>query len=65
LQGNPQAQDMTAEEIDQIAIQQVPQMLSMLTEQGLLVATETHYTTDFMLKDSQFKVNEKLIPLPL
>jgi len=65
LQGNPQAQDMTAEEIDQIAIQQVPQMLAMLTEQGLLVATDTQYTTDFMLKDSQFKVNEKLIPLPL
>jgi len=64
IQANPQAQNMTTEEIDQIAIQQVPQMLTMLTEQGLLVATETHYTTDFVLKDSQFKVNEKLIPLP-
>jgi len=37
----------------------------MLTQQGLLVATESHYTTDFALKDSQFKVNEKLIPLAL
>jgi uncharacterized protein YdgA (DUF945 family) len=55
---------MSAEEIDQIAAQQVPQMLAMLTEQGLVVTTDTHYTADFVLKDSQFKVNEKLIPLP-
>jgi uncharacterized protein YdgA (DUF945 family) len=65
LKANPQTQDMTAEEIDEIAIQQVPQMLDMLTQQGLLVATETQYTTDIILKDGQLKVNEKLIPLPL
>ncbi|NQZ22133.1 MAG: DUF945 family protein [Colwellia sp.] len=64
LLANPQAQDMSAEEIDKMAAQQVPQMLDMLTQQGLLVATDSHYTTDFLLKDSQFKVNEKLIPLP-
>ena len=64
LLANPQAQDMSAEEIDQMAAQQVPQMLDMLTQQGLLVATDSHYTTDFILKDSQFKVNETLIPLP-
>jgi uncharacterized protein YdgA (DUF945 family) len=65
LQANPQTQDMSVEEIDEMAGQQVPQMLDMLAQQGLLVATDTHYTTDFVLKDSQFKVNEKLIPLPL
>lgn len=64
IQANPQAQGMSAEEIDQMATQQVPQMLDMLAQQGLLVATDTHYTTDFVLKDSQFKVNEKLIPMP-
>jgi uncharacterized protein YdgA (DUF945 family) len=64
LQANPQAQDMSAEEIDQMAAQQVPQMLDMLAQQGLLIATDTQYTTDFVLKDSLFKVNEKLIPLP-
>ncbi len=64
LQANPQTQDMTTEEIDKMAAQQVPQMLNMLVEQGLLVVTDTHYTTDYILKDSQFKVNEKLIPLP-
>jgi uncharacterized protein YdgA (DUF945 family) len=64
LQTNPQTQDMTTEEIDKMAAQQVPQMLNMLVEQGLLVVTDTHYTTDYILKDSQFKVNEKLIPLP-
>lgn len=65
IQANPQAQDMSAAEIEQMAAQQVPQMLDMLTQQGLLVATDSHYTTDFALKDSQFKVNEKLIPLAL
>jgi len=65
LQANPQTQEMSAEEIDQMAAQQVPQMLDMLTQQGLLVATDSHYTTDLVLKDSQFKVNEKLIPLAL
>lgn len=64
LQTTPQTQDMTTEEIDKMAAQQVPQMLNMLVEQGLLVVTDTHYTTDYILKDSQFKVNEKLIPLP-
>jgi uncharacterized protein YdgA (DUF945 family) len=64
LQANPQAQDMSLEEIEQMAAQQVSPMLDMLVQQGLLVATDTHYTTDLSLKDSQFKVNEKLIPLP-
>jgi uncharacterized protein YdgA (DUF945 family) len=64
LQANPQTQGMSAEELDNMAAQQVPQMLGMLAQQGLLVATDTSYTTDFVLKDSQFKVNEKLIPLP-
>jgi len=64
IQANPQAQDMSVAEIEQMAAQQVPQMLEMLAQQGLLVTTDSHYTTDFALKDSQFKVNEKLIPLP-
>ena len=64
LHANPQAQGMSAEEIDQMAAQQVPQMLDMLAQQGLLIETDTQYTNDFVLKDSKFKVNEKLIPLP-
>jgi len=64
IQANPQAQDMSVAEIEQMAAQQVPQILEMLAKQGLLVTTDNHYTTDFALKDSQFKVNKKLIPLP-
>jgi uncharacterized protein YdgA (DUF945 family) len=64
LQSNPQAQDMTDEELNNLTAQQVPAMLAMLTQQGMLVATETSYTSDFSLIDSKLKVNETPIPLP-
>ena len=64
LQSNPQAQDMTDDELNQLTAQQVPAMLAMLTQQGMLVATETSYTSNFSLIDSKLKVNETQVPLP-
>jgi hypothetical protein len=31
-----------------MAVQQVPQMLSMLVEQVFFIVTNTHYTTDYI-----------------
>lgn len=65
LQTNPQTMGMTQEEIEQIAKQQVPQMIQTFMQQGFIVANETSYTSKFAFKDKALTINDKQIPLPL
>ncbi|WP_444895010.1 YdgA family protein [Microbulbifer sp. EKSA008] len=65
LKNNPQTQGMSEEQLEQIAAQQVPTILASLEQQGLLVSTNDGYISNVSLKDSELKVNEKPMPLPL
>ncbi|WP_444908901.1 YdgA family protein [Microbulbifer sp. TRSA005] len=65
LKNNPQTQGMSEEQLEQVAAQQVPTILASLEQQGLLVSTNDGYSSNISLKDSEFKVNEKPMPLPL
>ncbi|WHI48443.1 DUF945 family protein [Microbulbifer sp. VAAF005] len=65
LKNNPQTQGMSEEQLEQIAAQQVPAILESLEQQGLLVSTNDGYISNVSLKDSELKVNEKPMPLPL
>jgi uncharacterized protein YdgA (DUF945 family) len=65
LKANPQAMNMSEEELEQLAAQQVPQMLQMFMQQGFIVANEKSYTSKFTFKDKALTVNDKQIPLPL
>lgn len=65
LKANPQTMGMSEAELEQIAKQQVPQMLQMFMQQGFIVANETSYTSKFSFKDKALTVNDKQIPLPL
>ncbi|BBM00261.1 YdgA family protein [Microbulbifer sp. GL-2] len=65
LQNNPQTQGMSEEQLEQVAAQQVPTILASLEQQGLLVSTNDGYSSNISLKDSEFKINEKPMPLPL
>ncbi|WP_413664602.1 YdgA family protein [Microbulbifer sp. CNSA002] len=65
LKNNPQTQGMSEEQLEQIAAQQVPTILESLEQQGLLVSTNDGYISNVSLKDSELKVNEKPMPLPL
>ncbi|WP_299581858.1 DUF945 family protein [uncultured Microbulbifer sp.] len=65
LKNNPQTQGMSEEQLEQVAAQQVPTILESLEQQGLLVSTNDSYSSNISLKDSEFKVNEKPIQLPL
>ena len=56
---------MSEAELEQIAQQQVPQMLQMFMQQGFIVANDTSYTSKFSFKDKALTVNDKQIPLPL
>lgn len=64
LKKNPQTAEMTSEEIEQIAVQQVPQLLQNFIQQGLLIAKDEQYSTSFVLKNKAFSINDKPIPLP-
>ena len=64
LQSNPQTQDMSDEEIEQIAAQQIPAVLQSLEQQGFIKTTDNSYSTSVTLKNGELKVNEKVIPLP-
>jgi len=59
-----QANGMSDEELNNMALQQTQGLLQMLTGQGLVVATETHYKTVITLEDNEFMINDKAIPLP-
>jgi len=65
LKTNPQTMGMSEAELEQIAQQQVPQMLQMFMQQGFIVANDTSYTSKFSFKDKALTVNDKQIPLPL
>ena len=65
LKQNPQTAEMSAEEIEQIAMQQAPQFLQNFVQQGLLVSNDKQYSTTFALKDKALTINDKPIPLPL
>ncbi|NRA84039.1 MAG: YdgA family protein [Gammaproteobacteria bacterium] len=67
LRGQSEA-SMTPEEIDELntmALQQIQGMLGMLTEQGMVKATDANYTSELSFKDSQLTVNGTVIPLPI
>jgi len=59
---------MSAEEIEELntmALQQTQGMLGMLTQQGMVEATDANYTSQLSFKDSQLTVNGTVIPLPI
>lgn len=60
----PQAQSMTAEELQAVVDQQTPMMLSTFAQQGLIKETENGYETKLTLKDGKATVNGTPIPLP-
>lgn len=64
LKANPQAADMSAEELNQIAAQQVTQLIDNLVQQGFIIATEQNYSAKATLKNKALTVNDKAIPLP-
>ena len=61
---SPQAQDMTQEEVEAAAKQQVPMMLDVFTQQGFIKETEGGYETVVELKDGKANINGTPIPLP-
>ena len=64
LMATPQAQNMTAEELEAAVEQQTPMILSTFAQQGLIKETETGYETKLELKDGKASVNGTPIPLP-
>ncbi len=64
LMATPQAQNMSAEELEAAVEQQTPMMLSTFAQQGLIKETEKGYETKLELKDGKASVNGTPIPLP-
>ncbi len=64
MSGDTRGQNMTDDEINDMANQQTLGMLNMLVQQGMVSADETHYTSVLKLEDKKFTVNGKAIPLP-
>lgn len=64
LSQNPQAADMTPEEMNQMAIGQTSQLLQTLVDQGLLILNDDGYLTTFKFKGMEFTINDNPIPLP-
>ena len=64
LMATPQAQNMTAEELEAAVEQQTPMVLSTFAQQGLIKETEKGYETKLELKDGKASVNGTPIPLP-
>jgi len=62
---DPQAQEMTEEELDQMAMQQTQGMLGMLAQQGMVTASETNYISVLKFEKRELTVNDKVIPLPI
>ena len=56
---------MTEEQIDQLVAQQVPQMLSMLEQQGMIEKTEGGYRAKASFKNGELMVNGVAVPLPI
>ncbi len=64
LMATPQAQNMSAEELEAAVEQQTPMVLSTFAQQGLIKETENGYETKLVLKDGKASVNGTPIPLP-
>ncbi|GAA6186837.1 DUF945 family protein [Aliiglaciecola sp. NS0011-25] len=64
LQLNPQTAEMSQEEIELIAAQQVPNMIEGLKLQGFLVEKDDKLILEFSLKDGNAVLNGNAIPLP-
>ncbi|MEP4891776.1 MAG: DUF945 family protein [Aliiglaciecola sp.] len=64
LQQHPQTAEMSQEEIDLIAAQQVPNMIEGLKLQGFLVEKDDKLLMQFSLKDGNAILNDNAIPLP-
>ncbi|NRA61730.1 MAG: DUF945 family protein [Psychrobium sp.] len=64
MTGDTRGQNMTDDEINDMANKQTLGMLNMLVQQGMVSADETHYTSVLKLEDKKFTVNGKAIPLP-
>lgn len=65
IRSNPQAANMSEEQIKQIAAQQVPQILQTFVQQGFIIENEAGYQTNFNFKDKALTVNNNPIPLPI
>ncbi|MCO4798988.1 MAG: YdgA family protein [Colwelliaceae bacterium] len=65
IKADPQAANMTDEQIKQIAAQQVPQFLQGFIQQGFIIENQSGYQTNFVFKDKALTVNNKPIPLPI
>ncbi len=64
LKNNPQTQGMSLTQLEEIADSQVPMLLQTIVYQGLIISDENSYSTKLSFKDSVFKVNELVVPLP-
>jgi len=64
LAANPQAAEMSVEQINQIAAQQAPAMLDALIQQGFIVEENGVYKAAATFKDKKMLLNGKEIPLP-
>ena len=64
LVANPNFVDTPIEEVEKLAAQQAPLMISMFEAQGLIVPDENSYTLNFELANNVAKLNGNEVPLP-
>jgi uncharacterized protein YdgA (DUF945 family) len=65
IKADPNAANMTDEEITTIAQQQATSMLQGMQQQGMFTETSTGYQVLFSLKDGQALLNGNPMPLPI
>ncbi|MCH2057807.1 MAG: YdgA family protein [Thalassotalea sp.] len=65
IRSNPDAAEMTEEQIAQVAQQQVPQLLQAFIQQGFIVESETEYQSNFMFKNTALTVNNNPVPFAI
>lgn len=65
IKANPDAQDMTEDDIIALASQQVDGMLNTFSQQGMIIVTKDgDYEMSFTIKDGQALLNGNSMPLP-
>ena len=64
LRASPQGQELSDEEISEIAVQQSSNVLAMFTQQGFITADEGKYNTELSLENGKAQINGTEIPLP-
>lgn len=65
ISADPQAAELTPEQISEIAAQQAPQVLDMFAQQGLIVLDGEQYTGHVHMEEGVLKLNGNEIPLPV